>query len=380
MIQIDFFGADVTSMLVPIHSTKPDKVYFLVDPAYHTMHDVKLIQSAIMEWKIVKEVELVKVDSGDIEDINRRLDEIVGKHEEKIYIDLTGGHELMIACGYSVCKKADVVPIYADIRKGVVYDVNSKNVLCKVDHIGLSDYLNAVGAKQLNGSHSTPKDDLKDSVLNMGRVIFADLNRWHALHSYLTANVKPDLDTVRIPKNIMYHSKRYDVSKLIDAFCENGFAVLVGKNLYRFADAASKEYMITFGIWLEMFVYFKVKEYYDETCLGAIIDWNESDYIDTEDNEIDVMAIKDSVPVFISCKMKKIVASEVYEVGFLADRLGGSSAKAIMATTFPVRTEGDGVKGIYQRLKKMRVGFVEVTDLDRKGVESVMDAALKLAE
>lgn len=380
MIQIDFFGADVTSMLVPIHSTKPDKVYFLMDPEYHTMHDAKLIENAIMEWKTVKEVEFVKVDSGDIEDINKRLDEILGRHSEDVYVDLTGGHELMIACGYSACKKTNVTPIYADIRKGVVYNVTDKTVLCHVDHIGLTDYLNAVGAKQLQGSHSTPSDERGAAIVSMGRLIFADVNRWHALHSYLTANVKPDSDTVRIPKNIMYHSSRFDVSKLTEAFCRNGFISECGKNVYRFADKAAKEYMITFGIWLEMFVYFKVKEYYDETCLGAVIDWNESDYIDTEDNEIDVMAIKDSVPVFISCKMKKIVASEVYEVGFLADRLGGSSAKAIMATTFPVRAEGDGVKGIYQRLKKMRVGFVEVLDLDRKSVQEVMDAALKLAE
>ncbi len=380
MIQIDFFGADITSMLVPIHSTKPDKVYFLVDPAYHTRHDVRLMRGAIMAWDVVKEVETVTVDSGDIEAINQVLNRIIDSHQEEVYVDLTGGHELMIACGYSVCKRNNVTPVYADLRKGVVYDVNNKVPVCPVDHIGLTDYLNAVGAKQLNGSHSMPDDERGEAIVSMGRLIFADLNRWHALHSYLTANVKPDSDTVRIPRNIMYHSSRYDVSKLIDAFCKNGFISECGKNIYRFADDAAKEYMITFGIWLEMFVYFKVKGYYDETCLGAIIDWNESDYIDTEDNEIDVMAIKDSVPVFISCKMKKIVASEVYEVGFLADRLGGSSAKAIMATTFPVRSQGDGLKGIHQRLKKMRVGFVEVLDLDRKSVKEVMDAALKLAE
>lgn len=380
MIQVDFFGEDITSMLVPIHSTKPDKVYFLIDTSRHTEHDSRLIFNTIMAWKTVKSVEFVNVDSYDISSIKESLNKIIEKHHEDVYIDLTGGYELMIACGYSVCEKANVTPIYADISKGVIYNVADKSVLCQVEHIGLEDYLNAVGAKRLKGSHTTPDDSKGQAILSMGRMLFADLDTWHALHAYLTANVRPGYDTVKIPGQIMYRSRRYDISKLVEAFCKNNFIRSCGKNMYEFTDCASREYMITYGIWLEMFVYFKVKEYYDETCLGAIIDWDESDYVDTEDNEIDVLAIKDSVPVFISCKMKKVVASEMYEVGFLADRLGGRNAKAMIATTYPVRSEGAGVKGIHQRFKKMRVGFVEVLDLDKRGVEAVMDAALKLAE
>lgn len=50
-------------------------------------------------------------------------------------------------------------------------------------------------------------------------------------------------------------------------------------------------------------------------------------------------------------------AKDIYEVAYLADRLGGPESKAVIATTYNVSREKNKNSGIYQRFKKMKDGF-----------------------
>ena len=67
-----------------------------------------------------------------------------------------------------------------------------------------------------------------------------------------------------------------------------------------------------------MYVYINALNCFDEVHLGYVIDWDNSDQNDTTDNEIDVVAIKNSVPYFISCKMRK--SSENEQKDFLVNK------------------------------------------------------------
>ena len=123
-----------------------------------------------------------------------------------------------------------------------------------------------------------------------------------------------------------------------------------------------------------MYVYINALNCFDEVHLGYVIDWDNSDQNDTTDNEIDVVAIKNSVPYFISCKMRKPEAKDVYEIACLAERVGGGAAKAVVATTFPVDKTKDSDKGIYQRMKKMKVGSIEAGKIRDCKLNKYIDA------
>ena len=149
---------------------------------------------------------------------------------------------------------------------------------------------------------------------------------------------------------------------------------------YRFTSRKAKSYITTYGTWLELFVYINALDVFDEAALGVVIDWNDGDNIDTQDNEIDVVAMRRSIPIFISCKMRKPVSGDLYEVGFIAHRLAGSRAKALLATTYPVKELGISPKRMYQRMKKFRVGLIETDSFDQYNPADVFNQAIQMTE
>ena len=67
-----------------------------------------------------------------------------------------------------------------------------------------------------------------------------------------------------------------------------------------------------------------------------------------------------SIPVFVSCKMKRPHALDVSEAGFLAKRLGGRRGRAMIATTEKIKETGHEMnKGIHYRMMEMHVGCIE---------------------
>ena len=111
-----------------------------------------------------------------------------------------------------------------------------------------------------------------------------------------------------------------------------------------------------------------------------MIDWYEGDNIDTEDNEIDVMVMRRSVPIFISCKMRKPVSGDLYEVGFMASKLSGVRAKGIVATTYPVKEYGTSPKRMYQRMKKLKIGLIEAESFRNNKPADVFNSAVQMTE
>ena len=122
---------------------------------------------------------------------------------------------------------------------------------------------------------------------------------------------------------------------------------------------------------------FKALDYFDEAYMGVLIDWRKDNSDDAQDNEIDVLVMSKSTPIFISCKMKKPVNYDVYEVAYLATRLGGDNARSIMATTYNIGREDPWGNGIYGRLNKMNVGLVEVDNLVKKDSKEVWEKVMQ---
>ncbi len=113
---------------------------------------------------------------------------------------------------------------------------------------------------------------------------------------------------------------------------------------------------------------------------GVFIDWDgrvhsqEEAGCDTE-NEIDVIAMKGVVPVFISCKNGYISTDELYKLKSVAERFGGEySRKILIATAIDDAKEHD--RHFRQRATDMNIriidNFVKMSDKE-------MEKALKNA-
>ena len=73
--------------------------------------------------------------------------------------------------------------------------------------------------------------------------------------------------------------------------------------------------------------------------MGVHIDWDGVIRGDGEDvlNEVDVLVIRENIPIFISCKSGRMKAQEalhaLYELETVTKRFGGKYARKVVATT-----------------------------------------------
>ena len=68
---------------------------------------------------------------------------------------------------------------------------------------------------------------------------------------------------------------------------------------------------------------------------SAVVRWDEVLGHGSVSNEVDVMAARGVIPLFISCKACDIKTEALNELAILRDRFGGKGAKAAIVTTEP---------------------------------------------
>jgi hypothetical protein len=97
--------------------------------------------------------------------------------------------------------------------------------------------------------------------------------------------------------------------------------------------------------------------------VGVVIDWDGADENDTYRtvNEIDILAMKGSIPIFISCKNGWFDVNELYKLNTVAERFGNEYARTVLVTTELSQTD-ERAKYLRARAKDMNIRFVEDPD------------------
>ena len=115
-------------------------------------------------------------------------------------------------------------------------------------------------------------------------------------------------------------------------------AVIPGESVsFRFRDANIRAWLRDVGSVLELYVYKACLDtgIFNDVISSAVVRWDDVLGHSSVSNEIDVMAAKGVIPLFISCKATDIKTEALNELAILRDRFGGKGAKAAIVTTEP---------------------------------------------
>ena len=373
-VLIDFFGPDPKTTLLEYRTILPDVIYLLASDKYTASRYPEDVRKTVLGWKNDIIFNIERIDDLDLKVISERILEYVNRETGNgnlVYIDLTGGHELMIAAALSICEGFDhdaVVPVILDHEGRNILSVFTREKLFSTIDITLDDYFSARGAKRLKTEEFEPLRSDYSKILSMARYIFSMYKDWNRLNQIINYTHLADTIQFSLPPAPVINGKKLRYTRnmriLIDKFISHGFIIPIDEYRYKFRDNYVRDYMVKFGNWLEMTVYIRSKEVFDESYMSVEIDWNISNG-DHVDNEIDVVGIKDSIPYFISCKMREVTNYDVYEVGFLASRLAGPRARSAIATTFDIDKSSSKGRALETRLKNMNVGLITAESLVR---------------
>lgn len=106
---------------------------------------------------------------------------------------------------------------------------------------------------------------------------------------------------------------------------------------FQFRDATVRAWLRDVGSVLELYVYKACLDtgIFNDVISSAVVRWDDVLGHGSVSNEIDVMAAKGVIPLFLSCKATGIKTEALNELAILRDRFGGKGAKAAIVTTEP---------------------------------------------
>lgn len=379
MVQIQFLDKSVVNALVPAFSMKPERVVFLYDTRDVGNNMMREVEEAIKARLPKTAVQYVRTNMLRLSDVKDELKKVVAIFKNKeIQIDITGGTEIMTAGGLMVAQENHLTATYVDFFSSYICNVMTSERMAPVEHVKLEDYLRAIGGRFLSCSEYTPPESDYDRLLCTAEVIFANERKWDKFFKHMSTSGYTASGVMEF--SMKNNKDDGDCRFLLNLFLQKGFVQKIGEDRYRFASERDKGYFSMSGIWLELYIYIQAKKCYDEVYTSVEIDWNKRDICRGKDNEIDVVIMKNSQPIFVSCKMCKVEKAYIYEVYSMARRLSGNNGKSIIATTTPVRETSENPNSIYFRLGKMKVGLIEHTDFEKRPANEVFANALRMTE
>jgi Domain of unknown function (DUF1887). len=368
--QIEFYDKDVIKNTLGVLTIKPDKVIYIYDKAFKDLNRFSSLEKCFKKHMPNIEVNICPVNIFSIDQIYKEICKII-KSNTNCIIDLTGGSELMTIAGYKAGTEMGLKLIYTDIIEEKVFNINNESEVIKAAQLTLEDFVDAHGAAFIGNSHDEPEEREFPKILEMCKILFTHLNKWRSTCTFFQVAMADtsagDLD-LRIHTEIQQKDGRWvspDKDLLYD-FQKCGFI----KNLYfsgkyvvlTFASKKAKSYLISFGVWLEMFVYIHAVKsgVFQDVKLGTMVDWDAYDGITVAGNEIDVILQDRSMPVFISCKLRAADTSALNELLIEKKRLGGWFSKSIIVSFGQDKTMKNGT---YKRAKELGIEMLDQTDV-----------------
>ena len=139
---------------------------------------------------------------------------------------------------------------------------------------------------------------------------------------------------------------------------------------FKFKDHNVKRIMTVAGQLLELRTAFAMaairdengEPFYHDVRVGVVIDWEPDSGRDSEENravnEIDVVAMKGAIPVFISCKNGSFDHDELYKFNTVADLFGSEDVKKVLVTSDIERACNDPAS-LRERMDEMGIKRIE---------------------
>lgn len=321
--------------------------------------------------------------------IKATLKKVASRYPDCV-MDITGGSDAaLFACGM-LCEELGLPAFTFSRKTKCFYNIHNapfaNEMPCRITYF-VEDYFLMAGGVMRQGrvdnqilrqyaSFYTPffmlylshKREWHQLISYMQRVSYKDKNGVVSLQVNAPLAVKAEKGTVSAPV------------EMLSALTEMGFlhdlAIKGNETLsFAFHDEQIRTWLRDVGSVLELYVYEACfgTGIFDDVRASVVVDWEASQGRDIVTNEIDVMATRGIVPLFISCKTCPVTTDALNELAILRGRFGGKLAKAAIVTTSQCRAV------TRHRADELDIRVIDLDDL-REGRLSALLTQLMLSD
>ena len=408
MTIIEFFDTTHIDNLVSTLLFNPDKVIFVGDNLKKMKRCSQNYLSVIREKNLKTEFHFCSVSRNNLSGIITSLSKIIENEDECIF-DLDGGEDLyLVAVGILSQKYGSKVQMHRyNVRNGMLNDCDSDGN-CQLQqpiHLSVEDNIAVYGGKVMTNDNSENvtcewifDDDFISDINLMWDICSDDSGFWNAQINCLDMLFKTfgneDSLTLTFNKDNAVSALKDKNRKLVLVY--RFFKRLKGLGLITEYTDKSDSVTITFkneqvkkvlskaGLILELKITVTALSLYEndgtpvynDVRTGVYIDWDGKNDGDVDIvNEIDVILMKNLIPIFISCKNGQIEIDELYKLNTVAERFGGKYAKRVLIAS---EIDKMGKVGEYLKLRASEMGIRVIEDVDSMEETELKKAVLNL--
>ena len=361
---IEFFDTDAIDNVVSALLCQPEKVIFVTDREKAVKRAILHYQKLASDRNIKVSFEYKKAPAGNLFEIVRILTEIVDTCGDCTF-DLTGGDDLfLVAVGMLKERYKEKVSLHRfNINSGRLADCDADgNVISvKQDTLSVEDNIKAYGGTVIYDTEKPNKthiwdftDDFCNDIDLMWTICSDESYNWNkslSVIDYVCSHYIDKDNMLLVSANEKVFESASDIFNADLKSVKNLLKVLFSKKLlktfttnknisFEFKNEQVKLALLKVGNVLELFVTTKAlqatdkkgEKLYNDVMTGVTIDWDGEipQYQPNIENEIDVLAMKDLTPIFISCKNGDVEVDELYKLNTVAMRFGGTYAKKVL--------------------------------------------------
>ncbi|XZI42080.1 Card1-like endonuclease domain-containing protein [Clostridium perfringens] len=309
------------------------------------------------------------------------IEEIIKKIKSKnVAICLSQGDKKDILIMYTIALKHNIDGFFLDIPKEELLKLNLESVQCKkcnfVD-LDVEDIIDSIGASIVVDSTEISEINIIEIMTNY---IADNLDLWKKYKIRLSDNSvfihdESNPRSIKIDKELLSREEVMLLDKILNFLEKNGQIKV--KELEQclkvtFQNEFIKGFIFKSGTWLEVLTKNIIEEIksIDDIKSGLLFLWNDKE--SRVKNELDVVAIKDSVLICVSCKdSKKYDEVALNELNVYSEQLGGENViKILVATQPPIKSS------ISKRAKEMGINLV-VFDGNKKAFKEELEKIIK---
>lgn len=275
----------------------------------------------------------------------------IGKKYPDCAVDVTGGSDAALFATGMFAAQTGVPAFTYSRKKNRFYDISgavfANNLPCTLTYSVEEFFLMAGGTllpgrvdNGVLGEYLQDFDPFFQHFLRFRR-------SWKSIISYMQ-RVAPAEQGKAAPLSIQgnYTVKGERGSRItaneaaLQAFEQIGFIknleIVSGASVaFCFRDANTRAWLRDVGSVLELYTYKACLDagIFNDVVSSAVVRWDDTLGHGSVSNEIDVMATRGVISLFISCKVSEIHTEALNELAILRDRFGGKGAKAAIVST-----------------------------------------------
>ena len=405
MTIIEFFDKSPLDNIAGALLCRPEKVIYVGDRKRHLENAIASYQRMLTARGIDIHMACRVVNRNKLSDIVETLRHIISENTDCVF-DLTGGDDLyLVAVGMIMSEYVGSVHCHRfNFRNSTIIECDNDGNICATEDFAISVEENVIihggeiiegGESGIDGTYNWDfNDDFCCDIDKMWQICRIDSRLWNSHVGTLGAldelygdgHLSVSFEKKEAPTVLKKMGIKYSfIVGIMRAFEKEGLI-----SSFKYGDRISFTYkndqvkraLSIAGQLLELAVaksLIHIKDddgnsLYHDTRVGVIIDWDGGDEVENVRtvNEIDVFAMKDSIPVFISCKNGNFEIDELYKLHTVAEHFGSQYAKKVLIANELYRM---GAKAEYLRARAedMNIRLIEnINKMDESELERVL--------